>query len=127
MDRARREGWQLVVLDLALDTTTPSGQLMANVMASFAEYERQLIGQRTSSALQQKKAQGVRLGRPRTVDPLVLKRIEVERGSGGSLAAIAAGPNADGIPTARGGRYWYPSTVSAMLQSIDLDRCIVGN
>jgi len=49
MDQAHREGWELVVLDLALDTTTPSGRLMANVMASFAEYERHLIGQRTSA------------------------------------------------------------------------------
>lgn len=44
MDQAHREGWELVVLDLAIDTTTPAGRLMANLMASFAEYERQLIG-----------------------------------------------------------------------------------
>ncbi len=44
LDRAKREGWSLVVLDLGIDMGTPSGQLMANVMASFAEYERQLIG-----------------------------------------------------------------------------------
>lgn len=43
MDRARRERWELIVLDIAIDTTTPSGALMANVMAAFAEYERQLI------------------------------------------------------------------------------------
>ena len=45
------------MLDMAVDTTTPSGQLMASVMASFAEYERALIGARTSAALQQLKAQ----------------------------------------------------------------------
>jgi DNA invertase Pin-like site-specific DNA recombinase len=52
---------------------------MGNIMASFAEYERQLIGQRTSAALQQKKAQGARLGRPRTLDPAVAQRIVGER------------------------------------------------
>lgn len=65
MDRAKREGWELVVLDLAIDTTVPSGQLVANVMAAFAEHERQLIGARTSAALQQLKAQGKRLVRAR--------------------------------------------------------------
>lgn len=51
MQRARRRGWNPVVLDLGVDTSMPAGALMANVMASFAEYERHLIGQRTSDAL----------------------------------------------------------------------------
>lgn len=121
MDRARREGWQLVVLDLAIDTTVPSGQLMANVMAAFAEYERQLIGARTSAALQQLKAQGKRLGRPRTLSQDVTDRVVRERESGSTLAAIASGLNDDGVPTARGGARWHPSTVKAVLQSAELD------
>jgi DNA invertase Pin-like site-specific DNA recombinase len=121
MDRARREGWQLVVLDLAIDTTVPSGQLMANVMAAFAEYERQLIGARTSAALQQLKGQGKRLGRPRTLSQDVTDRVVRERESGSTLAAIASGLNDDGVPTARGGARWYPSTVKAVLQSAELD------
>lgn len=121
MDRARREGWQLVVLDLALDTTTPSGQLMANVMASFAEYERQLIGQRTSAALQAKKAQGARLGRPRAMPDKTLDRICRMRREGVSLSAIARQLNAEHVPTVRGGRAWYASTVVAALRSRELD------
>ena len=121
MDRAKREGWQLVVLDLAIDTTVPSGALMANVMAAFAEYERQLIGARTSAALQQLKGQGKRLGRPRTMPVSVTQRIIRERGEGQTLAAIAGGLNADGIATARGGAKWYPSTVKAVIASVELD------
>jgi DNA invertase Pin-like site-specific DNA recombinase len=121
MDRAKREGWQLLVLDLALDTTTPSGQLMANVMASFAEYERQLIGQRTSAALQIKKAQGARLGRPRTMPSQVVARIVRERAEGKTLAAIGLGLESDDVPTARGGLRWYPATVGAVLKSVQLD------
>jgi DNA invertase Pin-like site-specific DNA recombinase len=121
MDRARREGWQLVVLDLAIDTTTPSGALMANVMASFAEYERQLIGARTSAALQQLKAQGKRLGRPRSLPAAVTARVVSERQSGRTMAAIADGLNSDGVDTARGGARWYPSTVAAVLKSAALD------
>ena len=122
MNRARREGWELVVVDLAIDTTTPSGALMANVMASFAEYERQLIGSRTSAALQQLKQQGVRLGRPRSMSSELLERIVGERARGATLAAIAAGLNDDGEPTARHGSKWYPSTVRAALRSAELDR-----
>jgi|SRR5664279_1328871 len=121
MDRARREGWELVVLDLAIDTTVPSGQLMANVMAAFAEYERQLIGARTSAALQQLKAQGKRLGRPRTLPAEVTARIVASRAEEETLAAIADALNADGVPTARGGARWYPSTVKAVLSSAALD------
>ena len=121
MNRAEREGWKLVVLDMAVDTTTPSGQLMASVMASFAEYERRVVAQRTSGALQQLKAQGVRLGRPRTLSAEVTKRIVWERGLGMTLAAIAEGLNSEGVPTARGGTKWYPSTVKGVLTSAELD------
>jgi DNA invertase Pin-like site-specific DNA recombinase len=122
METAKRQGWELVVLDLAIDTSTPSGALMASVMASFAEYERRLIGQRTSAALQQKKAAGGRLGRPRTLDAEVSQRIVQERAHGRSLTAIANGLNDDGVPTARGGRCWFPSTVAGVLTSAALDQ-----
>lgn len=121
MERAAKEGWQLVVLDLNVDTTTPSGQLVAHVMGAFAQYERQLIGARTSAALQQKKRQGARLGRPRMLDASVVERICQERKQGGSLRAIAAGLTADGVPTAKGGLVWQVSTVAGVLKSVDLD------
>lgn len=121
MERARVEGWQLVVLDLALDTTTASGELMASVMACFAQYERRLIGARTSAALQQLKAQGKRLGRPRTLSAEVTARIVSDRQGGATLAAIADRLNDEGVPTARGGARWYASTVKAVLVSVELD------
>ncbi|MDZ5623338.1 recombinase family protein [Nocardioides sp. HM23] len=124
MATAEREGWQLVVLDMALDTTTASGELMASVMACFAQYERRLISARTSAALQQLKASGVRLGRPRVMAQEVTERIVSERHEGRTLAAIADGLNADGVPTARGGVRWYRSTVSAVLASVELDSVV---
>ncbi len=69
MDTARRQGWALVALDLGVDTTTPAGELVANVMAAVAQWERRVIGQRTADALAAKKAQGVRLGGPITTPP----------------------------------------------------------
>lgn len=121
MATAEREGWRIVVLDMNIDTTTPSGALVAHVMASFAEYERRIIGARTSAALQQLKAQGVRLGRPRVMAEQLTARIVSERAQGKTLAAIAEGLNTEGVPTSRGGAKWYPSTVKAVLTSADLD------
>jgi DNA invertase Pin-like site-specific DNA recombinase len=122
MQRAGREGWQLVVLDLNVDTTTPSGQLVAHVMGAFAEYERRLIGARTSAALQQKKSQGYRLGRPRVLPPLVIDRIVREREAGVSYRTIAERLTSDAIPTARGNGPWYASTVAGVMKSVSLDQ-----
>ncbi len=121
MEKAKREGWRLIVLDLAIDTTTASGALMANVMASFAEYERRLISDRTSAALQAKKAQGHRLGRPRSTSEVVVQRIYAERAAGASLRSIAERLNSDAVPNAQGGRQWYASTVASVLRSAALD------
>lgn len=52
--RAEREGWALVVLDPALDMTTPMGMAFAQMLAVFAELERKIIGQRISAALEVK-------------------------------------------------------------------------
>ncbi len=117
MERSRKKGWALVALDSPVDTTTPAGEMMANVLASFAQYERRLIGQRTRDALAIKRDQGVRLGRPRTLSEDVRARIVAERAAGRSLRAIAAGLDVDGVPTAQGGARWYPSTVRAVLES----------
>jgi len=115
MDRSTKEGWALVALDLGVDTTTPAGEAMANVMATFAQFERRLISQRTKDALAVKRAQGVRLGRPSRLAASTVERVVTERAQGRSLQAIAEALNADGVPTGQGGRSWHPSTIRAVL------------
>jgi DNA invertase Pin-like site-specific DNA recombinase len=115
MERARRECWAVVILDLGVDTSSPSGEMLANVLASFAQFERRLIGQRTRDALAVRRSQGVKLGRPRTTPDHVVARVARERSDGRSLARIADGLTADGIATAQGGARWYPSTVRSVL------------
>jgi DNA invertase Pin-like site-specific DNA recombinase len=115
MDRASREHWALVALDLGVDTTTPAGEMMANVLATFAQFERRLIAQRTSDALAAKRASGTVLGRPRTMPESILARIQAERAAGRTLSAIADGLSSDAIPTAQGGKRWYASTVRKAL------------
>ena len=112
MQKARAEGWAVVALDLGVDTTTPSGQLMAHVMASFAEYERAVISQRTRDALAAKRAQGHTLGRPpRELPAALVGRVLVARAAGRTLQAIADDLNAEGVPTPAGGRAWTNTTV----------------
>lgn len=119
MADAQREGWNLVALDLGIDLSTPAGEFMASVMASAAQWERRIIGQRTRDALAAKKAAGVRLGRPRALDDETLRRIVEEKAAGSTLSAIAAQLTADGVPTAQGGAKWHASTVRAVLRSQD--------
>jgi len=115
MEDARKGGWALVILDLGVDTTTPSGEMVANVMATFAQFERRLIGQRTKDALAVKKRQGVRLGRPVSVKAGVVKRIVRLRSAGKSLRAIADQLNQEGVRTGHGAERWHASTVKALL------------
>jgi DNA invertase Pin-like site-specific DNA recombinase len=117
MERSRKRGWALVALDLGVDTTTPSGEMMANVLAVFAQFERRLIGQRTREALAVKRRQGVRLGRPPVVPPNTVAEIRRRRSRGQSLAAIADRLNFEARDTAHGGRRWYVSTVQSVLRS----------
>lgn len=114
---AEDQGWSLRVLDLGLDMTTPQGELMANVLASFATFERRTIGERTKAALARAKARGVAIGRRPSIPEDVRGRILDLRATGASYPSIAATLNDEGVPTSRGGSQWYPSTVRAVVQA----------
>ena len=49
LEVAHREGWHVVCLDLAVDTTSITGRAMAQVTSVFAEMERRRIGERTAT------------------------------------------------------------------------------
>jgi DNA invertase Pin-like site-specific DNA recombinase len=115
MAKATIGHWALVALDVAVDTSTPSGEAMANMLATFAQFERRLISQRTKEALAVKRAAGVRLGRPPTLPEQVVRRIQRQRTHGDSLRKIAENLNEAGVPTAQGGVQWYAATVRHVL------------
>lgn len=119
LDLAKRQGWTVAVLDADVDTSTPSGEFLVNVLASAAQYERRIIGARTRDALAQRRREGVRLGRPSTLSASVVARIVREREAGQSLRAIAEALNSEGVPTAHGGAAWHASTVSKVLRGQD--------
>jgi DNA invertase Pin-like site-specific DNA recombinase len=119
-ERAKRAGWSIVALDVDVDTTTPTGELVANISASVAQWERRIIGARTSAALQAKKANGARLGRPVTLDQQIRNRIVEAHQNGETLSGIARSLNTEGVATARGGR-WHASTIAKVIESVSLD------
>jgi len=66
-------GIDLVVLDQSIDTSTPSGRLLFHVLGSIAEFERDLIRERTAAGMRAARRRGARIGRPEAaVDRLAL-------------------------------------------------------
>lgn len=108
--KSQTEGWALNICDLGVDTTTPSGKMVAQIMMVLAEWEREMIGDRTRRALEAARAGGTRLGRPRGVTDDTLRLIRILRESGKSYAAIAWALEREGVATAQGGR-WQAATV----------------
>ena len=97
LELARKEKWQVVCLDVGVDTSTPAGEMVANVMAAMAQFERQLIGQRTRDGMAIKRAQGVHCGRPRQIDASVAVRVRLARANGDTYAEIGKALVADGL------------------------------
>ena len=116
LERSRKGKWALVIGDLSLDTSTPLGEAMATISATFAQLERRRIGERTKEGLAIKKAQGVVLGRPRLISPTIRENIKLAHLQGHSLNAIAKGHNQEGILSATGGK-WYASTIRTVIKA----------
>jgi DNA invertase Pin-like site-specific DNA recombinase len=112
MEQAQAGRWNLCALDVGVDLSSPQGELIASIMASTSRWECRIISVRTADALAQKRAAGVKLGRPRTVPDDVVKRIRAARAENKGWSAIArdlnTGPNR--VPTPKGGE-WYPTSV----------------
>jgi DNA invertase Pin-like site-specific DNA recombinase len=81
-------GVDLVVLDQAIDTTTPSGRLLFHVLAAIAEFERDLIRERVIAGIRRAQARGQHIGRPKRYSVDVLRAQEL-LGQGLSLRATA--------------------------------------
>ena len=110
-----------------IDTRTAAGRLCLNVLMSVAQWEREAIGERTSTALRQKQSQGQHVGSPaygyEMLDKQLVKvaseyeaiaLVKEMKANGCTLQQIADELNAQNIKTKRGGS-WYPTTVKNIL------------
>lgn len=122
-----------------IDTRSAGGRLVLNVLASVAQWEREAIGERTSDALAQVKAEGVKLGGSalgwirsteadangrRVVSSVIeegetVARIQALRAEGRTLRQIADALALEGRQTKRGGK-WAPETVRKVLARINV-------
>ena len=73
-----------------IDTTTPNGRLVFGIFAALAEFERELIVERTKAGLQAARARGRMGGRPRKMDAAALKIAMAAMSDPKSVAAEVA-------------------------------------
>jgi DNA invertase Pin-like site-specific DNA recombinase len=73
-----------------LDTTTPSGKAMFQMMGVFAEFERAIFRERVLAGLARTKAKGTRLGRP-SIPPGTVAAIREAYAQGGTSYRALAG------------------------------------
>lgn len=76
-DLLRKREAQLISLNEHLDTSTATGKLMFHLIGMFAQFERDLISERTKAGLAAAKARGQVLGRQTVLDPGSDERAEV--------------------------------------------------
>jgi DNA invertase Pin-like site-specific DNA recombinase len=81
-------GVGLVVTEQAMDTTTPSGRLLFHVLASVAEFERDLIRERVVAGMRRARAAGKHLGR-RAAHAIDAAQAHALLADGLSLRAVA--------------------------------------
>jgi DNA invertase Pin-like site-specific DNA recombinase len=80
-------GISFVSLRDSFDLTTPAGRLMFNMVASFAEFERDLIRERVKAGIANRRAKGLRVGRkPVSLDSV---RLLALRSQGQTIREIA--------------------------------------
>lgn len=82
------KGVDLYLHQQGIDTTTPAGTAMFQMCGVFAQFERAMIQERVKAGLERARAQGKRLGRPRTPDR-VEQAIRAARQQGKGIKKIA--------------------------------------
>ena len=130
-ERLEKAGADMVSLSERIDTTTAAGKMVFRMLAVLAEFESDLIGERTSAAMQHKRARreytggrppyGWRVSR----DGVTLEVNEPEqrviaaarslRGKGLSLRTIGARLTKRGV-LQRNGAKWHPQSIKVVLE-----------
>lgn len=117
LEQSEREGWSLVIGDLGVDTTTPSGRLQAHLLASVAEFQRRRIAENTKEGLASARARGVKLGAPVQISSEVVEQVVAMRyESRLTLSEIANRLNSQGVPS-KGANGWSFGNVAGVLKS----------
>ena len=122
----------------AFNTGSAMGRVFLGMLASFAEFERNVIAERTSAALQHKSAAGQHVGRPPTGTRIEAKRLIADgdglrlfrrardlRQSGLTYQDVGTRLEAEGFRPIHGRRFWG-SSVRSLILNANLARLDAG-
>ena len=88
METFNSKGVNLISLKESIDTTTSTGKLLFTLMSAIAQFERDVIADRTREGLNSARARGRKGGRPRTDSEKLRKAIKLYNTQQYSLAEI---------------------------------------
>jgi len=130
-ERLDRAGADLVSLTERIDTTTAAGKMVFRMLAVLAEFERDLVSERTAAALAHKRHKGERIGDipygwrladdgvtliPLESEQATIQQIKAMRDRGLSYRAIAEELTHRGVPTKKGNSRWTHQAVASILK-----------
>lgn len=130
VERLEAAGVRLVSLRDNIDTSTPSGRLMLRMLASVAEFESDLIGERVAGVSTARAEQGKTHGRASygyrsagkeglvqvASEAAIVRRIFTEYVAGKSQRQIGRDLNRDGVAAQRGGE-WVQGSIAKIIAS----------
>jgi DNA invertase Pin-like site-specific DNA recombinase len=90
----RAKGVDLYLHQQGLDTSTPAGKAMFQMLGVFAEFERSMIVERVRAGLRRARAQGKTLGRPRVgekVEAAIRRALATGRGVHSTARLVGVG------------------------------------
>ena len=85
-----RRGVDIACLDQPIDTTSATGKLFFTILAAFAEFERDLIAERTRDGLAAATKRGRNGGRPRALKPYQVTYARRQINAGSQVKTVAA-------------------------------------
>ena len=113
----------------SVNTGSSMGKMLITMLAGFAEFERNMIAERTTAALRHKKSHGEVYNHvpygfaaeagslvPNATEQAVIARMQVLRSEGTSYNEIANCLNAGSVPTKKGGT-WRSQTIKNILEA----------
>jgi site-specific DNA recombinase len=130
---AERKGCHLFSVMDSIDTTSASGRLVLNMLMAVAQWEREIIGERTRDGLRIKLQNDEWCGRPRfgfdiaedgkhvvpnEREQAAIARMREWKAAGLTLRAMKAELETLGIQT-KEGRVWTPTTISRIIERRD--------
>lgn len=123
IELSAKQKWGIVALDHELNTTTANGRMVARIIATVAQWESEINGERVREGMAEARATLKAEGKPvpfgfqRATPANVVSRIVKARKRGDSFNTIAKRLDRSKVPTPNGGQRWYPSTVARIYKA----------